>query len=40
MVNIERTSFDVIVVGAGNAACASAASAVEHGSSVLMIDCS
>ena len=38
MANFIRPDVDVIVVGAGNAACASAASAVENGSSVVMIE--
>ena len=38
MASIDTTDIDVIVVGAGNAACASAASAVENGSKVLMIE--
>jgi tricarballylate dehydrogenase len=38
MASIDTSDIDVIVVGAGNAACASAASAVEHGSKVLMIE--
>jgi tricarballylate dehydrogenase len=38
MASIDTSDIDVIVVGAGNAACASAASAVENGSKVLMIE--